>query len=91
MTWKPSYLTREQLEERRLAGGRLLKAGKLSQAEIARQVGVSSSDGRRVGQGHPSRWSASLEKAQSARRHFQTDQGAIAKAEALAGSRSDAL
>ena len=41
MTWKPSYLTREQLEERRLAGGRLLKAGKLSQAEIARQVGVS--------------------------------------------------
>jgi transposase len=41
MTWKPSYLTREQMEERRLAGGRLLKAGKLSQAEIARQLGVS--------------------------------------------------
>jgi len=41
MTWKPSSLTREQMEERRLAGGRLLKAGKLSQAEIARQVGVS--------------------------------------------------
>jgi transposase len=41
MTWKPSYLTREQMEERRLAGGGLLKAGKLSQAEIARQVGVS--------------------------------------------------
>jgi len=34
-------LRREQLEERRLAGGRLLKAGKLSQAEIARQLGVS--------------------------------------------------
>ena len=34
-------MTREQLEERRLAGGRLLKAGKLSQAEIARQLGVS--------------------------------------------------
>ena len=29
------------MEERRLAGGRLLKAGKLSQAEIARQLGVS--------------------------------------------------
>jgi len=29
------------LEARRLAGGRVLKAGKLSQAEIARQVGVS--------------------------------------------------
>ena len=41
MTWKPSYLTREQMEERRLEGGRLLKAGKMSQAEIARQLGVS--------------------------------------------------
>lgn len=41
MTWKPSRLTREQMEERRLAGGRLLKAGKLSQAEIARHLGVS--------------------------------------------------
>lgn len=41
MAWKPSYLTREQLEERRLEGGRLLKAGKLSQAEIARQLSVS--------------------------------------------------
>jgi transposase len=29
------------MEERRREGGRLLKAGKLSQAEIARQVGVS--------------------------------------------------
>jgi transposase len=41
MTWKPSYLTREQMEERRLEGGRLLRAGTLSQAEIARQLGVS--------------------------------------------------
>jgi len=41
MTWKPSNLTREQMEERRQAGGRMLKAGKLSQAEIARQLGVS--------------------------------------------------
>jgi len=41
MPWKPSYLTREQMEERRLEGGRLLKAGKLSQAEIGRQLGVS--------------------------------------------------
>ena len=29
------------MEERRLEGGRLVKAGKLSQAEIARQLGVS--------------------------------------------------
>jgi transposase len=41
MTWKPAYLTREQMEERRLEGGRLIKAGKLSQAEISRQLGVS--------------------------------------------------
>lgn len=41
MTWKPSQLTPVQLEERRLTGGRLLKAGRLSQAEIARQLGVS--------------------------------------------------
>ena len=41
MTWKPSYLTREQMEERRLEGGPLLKAGKLSQAEIARHLSVS--------------------------------------------------
>ena len=41
MTWKPSYLTREQMEERRLEGGRLLKAGKMSKAEISRHLGVS--------------------------------------------------
>jgi transposase len=41
MNWKPSYLTREQMEERRLAGGRLLKEGNLSQAAISRQLGVS--------------------------------------------------
>jgi transposase len=41
MTWKPTYLTREQMEERRLEGGRLLKAGKMSKAEISRQLGVS--------------------------------------------------
>ena len=41
MTWIPLHLTREQMEERRLKGAQLLKAGKLSQAEIARQLGVS--------------------------------------------------
>jgi putative transposase len=41
MTWRPSHLTRAQQEERRLAAGRLLKAGHLSQAAIARQMGVS--------------------------------------------------
>lgn len=41
MKWKPSYFTREQLEERRREGGRLLREGQLSKAEIARQLGVS--------------------------------------------------
>ena len=41
MTWRPTKLTREQMEERRLEGGRLLKEGKLSKAEIARQLGVT--------------------------------------------------
>jgi transposase len=39
--WRPEKLTPEQLEERRIAAGRLLRAGRLSQAEIARQLGVS--------------------------------------------------
>lgn len=39
--WRPSKLTPEQLEERRLAAGRLLRAGRLSQAEIARRLDVT--------------------------------------------------
>lgn len=41
MTWQPTHLTRKQREERRLAAGQLLQAGVLSQADIARQMGVS--------------------------------------------------
>jgi putative transposase len=41
MEWKPSKLTREQLEERRLEAGRLLKEGHLSQSQIAARLGVS--------------------------------------------------
>jgi putative transposase len=41
MAWKPSQLTRGQMEERRLMGGRLLQKGKQSQSEIARRLGVS--------------------------------------------------
>ena len=39
--WRPTHLTSEQMEERRLAGATLLRQGRLSQAEIARHVGVS--------------------------------------------------
>ena len=41
MEWTPRSLTPEQKQERRLYAGRLLLAGEVSQAEIARQVGVS--------------------------------------------------
>jgi transposase len=41
MVWQPARLTRAQLEERRLAAARLLRAGELAEAEIARQMGVS--------------------------------------------------
>src|SRR5437899_10126632 len=41
MVWRPARLTRAQMEERRLAAGRLLRAGEQSQAEIARELGVS--------------------------------------------------
>ena len=41
MIWRPRQLTRTQLEERRLEAGRLLRAGHLSHAAVARQMGVS--------------------------------------------------
>jgi transposase len=41
MIWCPRHLTRSQREERRLAAGRLLQAGQLSHADIARRLGVS--------------------------------------------------
>lgn len=55
MSWKPSRLTRSQMEERRLAGARLLGEGKLSQAKIARELGVDKST--------VSQWRTILERA----------------------------
>src|ERR687894_184695 len=39
--WRPTHLTLEQMEERRLVAAMLLRQGQLSQAEIARHLGVS--------------------------------------------------
>ena len=39
--WRPTHLTSEQMEERRLTGAMLLRQGQLSQAQIARHLGVS--------------------------------------------------
>jgi putative transposase len=41
MSYRPSKLTPEQLEERRREGARLLRRGRLSQAEVARELDVS--------------------------------------------------
>jgi transposase len=41
MTWQPKKLTREQMAERRAEGVRLLQAREMSQAQIARNLGVS--------------------------------------------------
>src|SRR5207253_6138598 len=55
MVWQPERLTRAQMEERRLAAGRLLRAKRLSEAEIAREVGVSRAS--------VTRWKQRLERA----------------------------
>ena len=39
--WRPAHLTLEQMEERRLVAATLLRQVQLSQAEIARHLGVS--------------------------------------------------
>jgi len=41
MRWQPKKLTREQMAERRAEGVQLLEAGEMSQAEIARHLGVT--------------------------------------------------
>ena len=41
MKWQPKKLTREQMAERRAEGVRLLQAREMSQAQIARHLGVS--------------------------------------------------
>jgi putative transposase len=39
--WRPRKLTQGQIEERRLEGGQLLRAGRLTYSEIAERLGVS--------------------------------------------------
>jgi len=41
MRWQPKKLTREQMAERRAEGVRLLEAGEMTQAKIARHLGVT--------------------------------------------------
>ena len=41
MAWQPKNLTVKQMAERRTEGVRLLQVGEMSQAEIARHLGVS--------------------------------------------------
>ena len=41
MAWQPKNLTRKQMAERRAEGVGLLQAGEMSQAQVARYLGVS--------------------------------------------------
>jgi putative transposase len=50
--WRPARLTPKQMEERRVAAAALLRQGRLSQADIARQLGVSRAS--------VSRWATTL-------------------------------
>ena len=59
--WRPAHLTLGQMEERRLAAATLLRQGRLSQAEIARHLGVSPAS--------VSRWAGTL--AQQGRRGLE--------------------
>lgn len=54
MVWQPKKLTREQMAERRAEGVRLLQDKQKSQAEIARELGITEAA--------VSRWKAKLEK-----------------------------
>ena len=54
MTWQPKKLTREQMAERRAEGVRLLQTGELTQAQIARDLGVTEAA--------VSRWKKKLEQ-----------------------------
>ena len=54
--WRPTHLTSEQMEERRLVAATLLRQGQLSQADIARHVGVSRASMRRPGLGWAGCW-----------------------------------
>jgi transposase len=56
--WRPTRLTVEQMEERRLAAAVLLRQGRLSHAAVARQLGMSEAS--------VCRWAATL--AQEGRR-----------------------
>src|SRR5207253_1048945 len=58
MVWRPARLTRAQMEERRLAAGRLLRAERLSEAEVARRMGVSRAS--------VTRWKRRLERGGAA-------------------------
>jgi putative transposase len=55
MEWRPTRWTPAQVEERRLAAARLLRAGGLAPAGIARRVGVSRAS--------VTRWKRRLERA----------------------------
>jgi transposase len=55
MAWQPTHLTAQQQEERRREAARLLRSGKFTQADVARELGVS--------QASVSRWASALQRS----------------------------
>ncbi len=55
MVWQPKHLTREQMAERRAEGVKQLQTGEMSQAQLARYLGVSEAA--------VSQWKRKLEQA----------------------------
>jgi transposase len=81
--WQPAHLTPAQMEERRLAAAALLRQGRLTQAAIARHLGVSRAS--------VSRWAAALQ--QHGRRALRTrpTRGRPPRLEARAWTRLERL
>ena len=76
MEWQPKHLTREQMAERRAEGVRLLQAGEMTQAQIARYLGVSEAA--------VSQWKRKLEQAGPDALQPRTATGRPAKLDAAA-------
>ena len=86
MTWQPKKLTREQMAERRAEGVGLLQAGEMSQAQIARHLGVSeaavSQWKKKLVEGGPKALAARTARGQPPKLDAKAKQALVEKLEA---------
>src|SRR5918993_1356380 len=81
--WRPTRLTADQLEERRLAAATLLRQGQMTQAAIARHLGVSRAS--------VCRWAVVLQEQGRRRLRARPRTGRPPRLDARAWSRLDRL